>query len=288
MDLPIADNSTDYVRVAQAIAYLRRHKTQQPDLAALAAHLELSEFHVQKLFSRWAGISPKRFLQFLTVEYAKRRMAESGDLLTLSHDAGLSGPGRLHDLFVTMEAMSPGEFKRAAAGMTIRFGVHETPFGPALIANTQRGICHLSFPDRQRQDQAIAGLQGLWPSAHLENSPVESAALLGRIFHGKEVSCEKPLSLWVSGSNFQIQVWRALLQIPFARLLNYQQLAAFLDRPKAARAVGNAIAHNPVAYLIPCHRVLRRNGDFGKYHWGEERKAALVAWEAASDAAADC
>jgi len=205
-----------------------------------------------------------------------RRMAESGDLLTLSHEAGLSGSGRLHDLFVTMEAMLPGEFKRAAAGMTIRYGVHETPFGPALIANTQRGICHLSFPDRQRQDRAIAGLQGLWPSAHLEHSPVESAALLGRIFHGKEVNCEKPLSLWVSGSNFQIQVWRALLQIPFARLLNYQQLAAFLDRPKAARAVGNAIAHNPVAYLIPCHRVLRQNGDFGKYHWGGSVRRLLL------------
>jgi len=288
VDLPIADGSTDYERVAEAIAYLRAHQTQQPDLAALAAHLELSEFHVQKLFSRWAGISPKRFLQFLTVEYAKRRMAETGDLLTLSHEAGLSGPGRLHDLFVTMEAMSPGEFKRAAAGMTIRYGVHETAFGPALIANTPRGICHLSFPDRQRQDRAILDLQALWPSARFEHSPVEGAALLGKIFHSQEAAREKALSLWVSGSNFQIQVWRALLQIPFARLLNYQQLAAFLGRPRAARAVGNAIAHNPVAYLIPCHRVLRQSGDFGKYHWGAERKAALVAWEAASDAGAVC
>ncbi len=288
MDLPIADGSTDYERVAEAIAFLRAHQAQQPDLAALAAHLELSEFHVQKLFSRWAGISPKRFLQFLTVEYAKRRMAETGDLLTLSHEAGLSGPGRLHDLFVTMEAMSPGEFKRAAAGMTIRYGVHETVFGPALIANTRRGICHLSFPDAQRQDQAIADMQAPWRSAYFEHNPVESAVLLGKIFRSKEAGGEKPLSLWVSGSNFQIQVWRALLQIPFASLLNYQQLAEFLGRPNAARAVGSAIAHNPVAYLIPCHRVLRRSGDFGKYHWGEQRKAALVAWEAASDTGAAC
>jgi len=279
------DGNSDYVRVAEAIAYLRRHQLQQPDLAALAAHLELSEFYVQKLFSRWAGISPKRFLQFLSVEYAKRRMAETGDLLTLSYAAGLSGPGRLHDLFVTMEAMSPGEFKRAAAGMTIRYGVHETPFGPALIANTRRGICHLSFLNPQRPpDQDLRELQSLWPAAQLEYSPMESAALLGKLFQSKEAGGEKTLSLWVSGSNFQIQVWRALLQIPFARLLNYQQLASFLGQPRAARAVGNAIAHNRVAYLIPCHRVLRRSGDFGKYHWGADRKAALVAWEAASDA----
>jgi AraC family transcriptional regulator of adaptative response/methylated-DNA-[protein]-cysteine methyltransferase len=283
------DCSTDYLRVEEAIAYLRRHQAQQPDLAALAAHLELSEFHVQKLFSRWAGISPKRFLQFLTVEYAKRRMAETGDLLTLSHAAGLSGPGRLHDLFVTMEAMSPGEFKQAAAGMTIRYGVHETPFGPALIASTRRGICHLSFLNPQRPlDQEPRELKILWPTAHLEHSPMESAALLDRIFHSEEAGGERSLSLWVSGSNFQIQVWRALLQIPFATLLNYQQLASYLGQPRAARAVGNAIAHNPVAYLIPCHRVLRGSGEFGKYHWGEERKAALVAWEAASDVKTVC
>ena len=286
MDRSIADVSTDYARVREAIVFLRGHHVQQPDLATLAAHLELSEFHVQKLFSRWAGISPKRFLQFLTVEYAKSCMAETGDLLTLSHAAGLSGPGRLHDLFVTMEAMSPGEFKRAAAGMTIRYGVQETPFGLALIATTRRGICHLSFPDRQGPDRLVQGLQAIWPAAHFQHCPAECAALLEKVFHDKKVACEKPLSLWVRGSNFQIQVWRALLQIPFARLFSYQQLAAFLGRPRAARAVGNAIARNPVACLIPCHRVLRQNGDVGKYHWGAERKAALVAWEAASGAGA--
>ena len=288
MELSTVDDGSDYGRVAEAIAFLRAHHKQQPDLRALAAHLGLSEFYIQKLFSRWAGISPKRFVQFLTVEYAKRRMTETIDLLTLAYDAGLSGPGRLHDLFVTMEAMSPGEYKRAAAGMTVRYGVHETPFGPALLATTRRGICHLSFVDRQRHEQAIIDLQALWPSARFEHKPVETASLLGTIFDRKQAGGEKSLTLWVGGSNFQIQVWRALLQIPFARLLNYQQLAAFMGRPKAARTVGSAIAHNPVAYLIPCHRVLRRNGDFGKYHWGEARKAAMIAWEAASDTEAVC
>jgi AraC family transcriptional regulator of adaptative response/methylated-DNA-[protein]-cysteine methyltransferase len=277
----VAGHSSDYARVARAIAFLRAHHREQPDLAAVAAHLGLSAFHLQRLFSRWAGISPKRFLQFLSAEYAKRQMAETADLLTLSHEAGLSGPGRLHDLFVTMEAMSPGECKRAAEGMTIRYGVHETPFGPALIAHTLRGICHLSFPDTQRQEQAIGDLLALWPLARFEHSPAESAALLDRIFYSRQPGGRPTLSVWVSGSNFQIQVWRALLRIPFARLLNYGQLAQFLGGRGAARAVGNAVARNPVAYLIPCHRVLRQSGDFGRYHWGEERKAALVAWEAA-------
>ena len=281
MNRLMATANTDYERVAQAIAFLRAHHKQQPGLPVLAAHLGLSEFYLQKLFSRWAGISPKRFLQFLTVEYAKRRMSETTDLLTLSYEVGLSGPGRLHDLFVTMEAMSPGEFKRAARGMTIRYGAHETPFGTALIAYTPRGICHLSFPHPQHSGRSLLSLRTLWPAAHFDQQPVESAALLDRIFHAAETGQNRGLSLWVSGSNFQIQVWRALLQIPFASLFDYQGLAACIGRPGAARAVGNAIAHNPVAYLIPCHRVLRRSGDFGQYRWGAERKAAIIAWEAA-------
>lgn len=273
---------TDYERVAKAITFLRDHRRQQPGLAALSDHLGLSEFYVQRLFSRWAGVSPKRFLQFLTVEYAKGRMRDSANLIDISFDAGLSGPGRLHDLFVNMEAMSPGEFKRAAAGVTVRYGSGETPFGHALIAATARGVCHLSFFDNPGRYEAIQDLQKKWPAADFEYRPSESAALLERIFDIKGRQNDKPLALWVSGSNFQIQVWRALLQIPFASLLNYRQLSATLGRPAAARAVGNAIACNPIAYLIPCHRVLRQSGDFGKYHWGDERKAAIIAWEAAN------
>ncbi len=271
--------SSDYDRVCKAIIFLREHRHQQPDLVTLSAQLGLSEFHVQKLFSRWAGISPKRFLQFLTVEFAKQQMAVTGDLLSLSHEVGLSGPGRLHDLFITLEAMSPGEFKNAAQGINICYGLGETPFGLALIATTDRGVCHLSFIDHSVCDQAIQQLKTAWPSAQFEVDHKIASTLLRKIFNPENIKLNKPVSLWVSGSNFQIQVWRALLQIPFSGLLSYQQLAKAMGIPKASRAVGNAIAQNPVAYLIPCHRVLRSSGEFGQYHWGENRKAALMVWE---------
>lgn len=281
MKTPSYEQNKDYVRVAEAIRFLRAHCKNQPNLAALSEHLELSEFHVQKLFNRWAGISPKRFLQFLTVEYAKQQMTNTGDLLGLSLEAGLSGPGRLHDLFVTMEAMSPGEFKHAADGVRISYGIGETPFGRALTATTSRGLCHLAFIDDGGEDEAINQLTESWPLAHFERNVAASENLLTQIFDNAPRVKQQPLSLWVCGSNFQIQVWRAMLRIPFAGLLNYQQMAGYLGMPKAARAVGNAIARNPIAYLIPCHRVLRQTGHFGKYRWREDRKAAIVAWEAA-------
>ena len=271
----------NYTRIEQAITFLRAHRAEQPELRDLAAHIQLSESHAQRLFTRWAGISPKRFLQFLTVEHAKRRMAQTADLLGLSLDAGLSGPGRLHDLFVNMEAMSPGEFRRAAAGMVIRFGVGQTPFGHALIASTARGICHMSFVDLQEKEIAAAALRQSWPEACLEEDAAGSAALLRRIFTPRPGDGTR-LSLWVSGTNFQIQVWRALLQVPFAGLLSYRQLAGLLGRPGAARAVGSAVARNRAAYLIPCHRILRGSGEFGVYHWGDLRKAAICGWEAAA------
>lgn len=271
----------DYLRVAKAIRFLQAQHKHQPNLAALSQHLELSEFHVQKLFSRWAGISPKRFLQFLTVEYAKQQMVKTGDLLNLALQAGLSGPGRLHDLFVTMEALTPGDFKRAADSVRIDFGIGDTPFGRALVAATSRGICHLSFFDNGEEDKAIEQLTENWPLANFQPNPIGSERLLTKLFERAPKKSQQPLSLWVCGSNFQIQVWRALLRIPFAGLLNYQQMADYLGMPKAGRAVGNAIARNPIAFLIPCHRVLRQTGDFGKYRWHGDRKAALVVWEAA-------
>mgnify|MGYP001814637558 FL=1 len=271
----------DYLRIERAIAYLREHRWDRPQLSDLAAHIGLSESHTQRLFSRWAGISPKRFLQFLTVQEAKRRMRHTGDLLGLALDTGLSGPGRLHDLFVSMEAMTPGEFKRAAAGVVIRCATGDTPFGRALLAFTPRGICHLSFVGPQTADGAVAALRTAWPGARLEQDQPAGEKLLARVFQRPSDTADARLSLWVTGSNFQIQVWRALLQIPFAGLLSYGQLARLLDRPKAARAVGGAVAQNPVAFLIPCHRVLRESGDFGGYHWGRERKLAICAWEAA-------
>ena len=276
----MSDHEGPYPRIEQAISFLRAHHREQPALRDLAAHIGLSESRTQRLFTHWAGISPKRFVQFLTVEHAKRRMAETADLLSLSLDAGLSGPGRLHDLFVNMEALSPGEFRRAASGVEIRYGIGDTPFGRALVAVTSRGICHLSFVG-----PSATGVEGAlrqaWPGSCLRSDAAGAQALLTRVF-SRRPQDRGGLSLWVGGSNFQIQVWRALLQIPFAGLLSYGQLAEILGAPRAARAVGSAVACNPVGYLIPCHRVLRASGEFGDYRWGTVRKSAICAWEAAA------
>lgn len=275
----------NYERIAHAIRFIRAHRADRPDLATVARQLHLSESHFQRLFTAWAGISPKRFLQFLTLEYAKTRIARSGSLLDLTLDAGLSSPGRLHDLFVTFAAMSPGEYQAGGAGLVIRYGVHDTPLGAALLATTARGICNLLFLDATGATDAGVVLRREWPGATLHDDPCVTQPLMDSIFNAAE-SANKPLVLHVKGSNFQIQVWRALLQIPPGALVSYQMLAATLGRPTAARAVGNALGRNPVAYLIPCHRVLRESGELGGYRWGLERKAALIGWEATHAAAA--
>ncbi len=273
----------DYALVARAIEFIGAARAEQPSLARLAAHLGLGETQTQRLFTRWAGISPKRFLQHLNAEEAKRCMAATGDLMELAWDTGLSGSGRLHDLFVTLEAMSPGEFRLAAAGMTLSYARGDTPFGSALVVWSPRGICHLSFVDDGDGATAPAELQRQWPESRWRHDPSEGQALLSRVFSGDLGRAARGLSLWISGSNFQIQVWRALLQIPAGGLLSYGQLAELMGRPRAGRSVGTAIAANPVAYLIPCHRVLRQTGDAGQYHWGTTRKLAMVGWEASQD-----
>jgi len=277
----ISGADENYARIEQAIGFLRAHHAEQPELRDLAAYINLSESHTQRLFSRWAGISPKRFLQFLTIEHAKQQMGRTGDLLSLSLETGLSGPSRLHDLFVNMEAMTPGEFRQAAAGMLMRYGFGDTPFGTALVVSTPRGICHLAFVDPADPGDPVAALAKAWPEARLVEDPHGSRALLEQIFSPR-ATVDGGLSLWVSGTNFQIQVWRALLRIPFAGMLSYQQLAEMMGRPLAARAVGSAVARNGIAVLVPCHRVLRGTGDFGEYHWGPTRKAAICGWEAAA------
>lgn len=279
-DPPIMDTAADYARIAEAINFLRQRRRLQPALAELAEHLDLSPSHAQRLFSRWAGVSPKRFMQLLNVEHAKQRMAETADLLALSVEAGLSGPGRLHDLFVNLEGLSPGEYRRAAEGITIRYGFGDTPFGAAVVAHTARGICHLAFVANEAVEAIQRGLQQRWPAADLLRDDSSARELLQRVF-ARNPNAAKGLSLWVSGTNFQVQVWRALMRVPSAGLLSYGQLAALVGKPRAARAVGTAMAGNPVAYLIPCHRVLRESGDFGSYRWGGERKIAICAWEAA-------
>jgi AraC family transcriptional regulator, regulatory protein of adaptative response / methylated-DNA-[protein]-cysteine methyltransferase len=280
-DLSRADQ---YARIEHAIAFLRANRACRPSLDVLAAHLGLSSGHVQRLFSRWAGVSPKRFLQLLTIEHAKRRMRETASVLDVALDAGLSGPGRLHDLFVSLEAVSPGEFRSAGTGLRVVHGVGDSPFGPAGVATTARGVCDLAFVDPVAHDDWLAPRRRQWPQADWVEDTGAAQALLDRVFAPDPSLAGRGLSVWVGGTNFQVQVWRALLRIPPAGLASYGQLARMAGRPGAARAVGGALARNPVAFLVPCHRVLREDGDFGHYHWGGDRKRAICAWEAARQA----
>ncbi|MEG4013611.1 MULTISPECIES: bifunctional helix-turn-helix domain-containing protein/methylated-DNA--[protein]-cysteine S-methyltransferase [unclassified Microcoleus] len=272
--------SEDYHRIARAIAFMRQHHLNQPNLATVAQHIGLSEYHFQRLFTQWAGISPKRFLQYLTVEYAKSKITQTKSLLDLTLDVRLSSPGRLHDLFVNLEAMSPGEFKAGGAGLQIRYGIHDTPFGTSLIATTARGICNLYFLDTADEQTAEKTLRLTWKNAEIIRDEQATQSLRDLIFNSETFSEQKPLTLLVKGTNFQIQVWRALLQLPFGAIATYQTIAQMVARPTAARAVGNAIGKNPIGYLIPCHRVIRESGEVGGYGWGVERKTVMLGWEA--------
>lgn len=276
-----AEQTTDYQRIAAAIAYLEEHHQEQPGLDELAAHLGLSPYHLQRIFTRWAGISPKRFLQYLTVEHAKQLLAESHNLLDVTYETGLSSPGRLHDLFVTVEAMTPGEFKQGGGGLDIVYGVHDTPFGHCLLAMTERGICGLSFLNGGGQDEELAALQARWPHARLAWGPDETAPVVARVFGDPAVAETQPISLLLTGTNFQIRVWEALLRLSAGSVCTYEDVAHAIGQPSAARAVGAAVGANHVAYLIPCHRVIRKSGVIQDYRWGATRKKAMLGWEAA-------
>jgi len=291
--------SSPYQKVAAAIAFIRQHRDQQPSLSAVAQHIGLSDHHFQRLFTQWAGISPKRFLQSLTIEHAKANISQTRSLLTLSSDLGLSGPSRLHDLFVSIEGMSPGEFKAGGKGLKICYGLHKTLFGTVAIATTVRGICSLQFLEAEKltseklTSEKFAGeklsgekllkdqLAQTWPHAALIADSGVTQPLCDRIFSPIATQPTHPLTVLVKGTNFQIQVWRALLQIPSGALTTYQTIASMIDRPTAARAVGTAIGKNPIGYLIPCHRVIRASGEPGGYRWGIDRKQAILGWEAA-------
>ena len=274
-------NPDDYERIAHAIRFIERNLTGQPGLPELATELGLSMFHLQRLFQRWAGVTPKRFLQFLTVEYAKHLLEQAHSVLDTSLETGLSSPGRLHDHFVTLEAVTPGEYKRQGEGLDIGYGIHPSPFGSMFLAVSQRGIVRLAFvADAADTATERYALQNAWSCARLTPDQAATAAVAGRIFD-RSGQVDAPLSVLVKGSNFQIQVWKALLQIPAGSLCSYEQLAKAIARPAACRAVGQALAANPVAYLIPCHRVIRSLGTVGGYRWGAARKQALLAWEAA-------
>lgn len=282
MNIPVTDFhqlSEDYLRIEQAIQYLEKHANSQPELSEIASAVGLSEYHFQRIFSRWAGISPKRFLQFLTKEGAKELLAQSENLLDTTYEVGLSSLGRLHDLFVATEAVTPGEYKSGGAGVTIRYGLHDTPFGKALIGTTERGICHLGFVGKSEGD-AVDTLVTSWPQAIMIEDFRATAPLVEPIFDLSQRG-NKPLRLHLRGTNFQLKVWEALLRIPPGAVTSYEGLAAQAGRPGASRAVGTALGRNPIAVLIPCHRVIRKLGEFGNYRYGSVRKKALVGWEAA-------
>jgi AraC family transcriptional regulator, regulatory protein of adaptative response / methylated-DNA-[protein]-cysteine methyltransferase len=274
-------SSEDYSRIEKAIHYLDRSFPERPSLAQVAANLNLSEFHFQRMFRRWAGISPKRFLQYLTLDYAKLALANSGNVLEAAYAAGLSSPGRLHDLFVSVEAVTPGEFKQKGAGLEIRYGLHPTPFGECLLAVTDRGICHLSFVPEGGRARAVRSLESKWANGRIANKLGATAPVARRIFSPGRNGHSGPLPLFLSGTNFQIKVWEALLKIPAGNLVAYDALAARVGKPGAARAIGHAVGQNPIAFVIPCHRVIRKIGVPGGYRWGAERKRAMIAWEAA-------
>jgi AraC family transcriptional regulator of adaptative response/methylated-DNA-[protein]-cysteine methyltransferase len=292
-------SSEDYRRIEQAILYLENHYKDQPELGQVAANIGLSEYHFQRLFTRWAGVSPKRFLQFLTKEGAKDLLDRSENLLETTHQVGLSSLGRLHDLFIAAEAVTPGEYKSRGAGVTIRYGIHPTPFGKCLIATTERGICHLSFVQTSAavprtsaaalwtsEGDAIDNLVADWTQATMIEDHRSTVGLIEPIFDLRYNHRGKPLNVHLRGTNFQLKVWEALLQIPVGEVTTYAGIASRIGRPNAMRAVGTAVGHNPVAVLIPCHRVIRKVGDFGNYRYGALRKKALLAREFASSVVA--
>ena len=273
--------SDDYTRIEQAILYLEENFRRQPSLKEIARRVNLSEYHFHRLFTRWAGISPKRFLQFLTAEHARRLLRESANVLDAAYETGLSGAGRLHDLIVNVYAVTPGELKEEGAGIAIRYGVHPSPFGACLVAVTDRGICALSFLSDDRGEEAIGSLRNSWPGAALRENPRETKVVADRIYDPSQWRNSSPLNVHVRGTNFQIKVWEALVRIPAGCALSYETIAVHIGMPGAGRAVGSAIGRNPVAFLIPCHRVIRKTGDFGNYQSGSPRKKAILAWEAA-------
>lgn len=265
-----------YTLIDQAIRYIEAHARQQPELKEIASAVGLSEYHFQRIFTRWAGISPKRFMQFLTKEHAKELLDKSENLLDATHQVGLSSLGRLHDLFVTTEAVTPGEYKTRGAGLTIRYGIHPTPFGKCLIATTERGICHLGFVEGG-EGTSIDYLADHWKQAAMIEDYRATAPLVTRIFSSG--MSDMPLKLHLRGTNFQIKVWEALLNVPAGAVTTYEHIAAQIGRPNAVRAVGTAVGDNPIAYLIPCHRVIRKSGEFGNYMYGSARKKAILVKE---------
>ncbi|MEO6759985.1 MAG: methylated-DNA--[protein]-cysteine S-methyltransferase [Saprospiraceae bacterium] len=272
-----AEHHPDYQRIEQAIHFLQVNFDRQPDLEEVARQVHLSPFHFQRLFSDWAGISPKRFLQSLTADHLKSRLHETRNLLEAADLAGMSTPSRVHDLFVTLEAVTPQEYRSGGAGLPIRYGFGESPFGECLLATTERGICWLAFVPAGTHEIALDELQAAWPAARLTEEPQMAEQLAQTIFQAADPN--RKFHLLVKGTNFQVKVWNALLRIPEGGVASYQAIAQTMGMPGAARAVGSAVGANHLAYLIPCHRVIRQSGAMGEYRWSSPKKGLLLGWE---------
>ena len=276
------DNPYTYQQIASAIEHLTTHYQEQPSLGELAEKVNLSEFHFQRLFTEWAGVSPKKFSQYLTLEHAKSRLRSGAPLADAAYDAGLSGTGRLHDLFVTIEGITPGQFKLAGLGLILYYGSFNSPFGAYVLGALNGKIAVLHFLNEGDEPETI--LTNAWPEVSLQNDPAAVQFLADQIFSSTKDAGNQPanpLPILLRGSAFQLKVWEALLKIPEGRLASYDQIADAIGQPTASRAVGTAIGSNPVGYLIPCHRVIKKTGLFGGYRWGVERKQAMLGWEAA-------
>ena len=274
------DPASDYESVRRIIAFISERWRDQPSLEAMAAHAGLSTTHVHHLFRRWCGLTPKAFLQAITLDNAKALLADSASVLDATYEVGLSGPSRLHDLFVTHEAMTPGDFKSGGAGVTMSFGFHPSPFGEAILVATERGLAGLGFVDDGDREAALADMRRRWPKAEYAEDVAATAPLAHRIFDPLSWHSEQPLRVVLIGTDFEVRVWQTLLRIPLGRATTYSEIASRVGKPSAARAVGAAVGKNPISFVVPCHRVLGRSGALTGYHWGLTRKQAILGWEA--------
>jgi AraC family transcriptional regulator, regulatory protein of adaptative response / methylated-DNA-[protein]-cysteine methyltransferase len=283
--MPLAAAAADYEVVRKAIGHIRGHWREQPEIEAIAEAAGVTPTELHHLFRRWAGLTPKAFLQALTLDGARQLLRDSASVLDATYEVGLSGPGRLHDLFVTHEAMSPGEWKAGGEGLAIRFGFHPSPFGSALVMATERGLAGLAFADPGEENATLADMKARWPRAAYVEDSARTAAIARRIFDPSRWNPSEPLRVVLIGTDWEVRVWDALLQIPMGRVVTYSGIAGKVCTPAAARAVGAAVGKNPIAFVVPCHRVIGKAGELTGYHWGLTRKRAMLGWEAGRVAA---
>jgi len=269
-------STKDYLRIEEAILFIRDRQASQPTLEEIADHVHLSPYHFQRLFTQWAGISPKKFLQYLTVQYARDILGKNQSLEEVAYHSGLSGTGRLHDLFISIEGMTPDQYRKAGSGLTIYTGFHHSPFGKYLLAVSSEGrVCNLQFIEDE--EVALTELEKQWSASKLIQNPERTGLIASNLFN---TETPDPVSLLLRGTPFQLKVWEALLKIPMGELVSYQLVAEYVNNPRGLQAVGSAIGKNPVAYLVPCHRVIKKAGQISEYRWGSTRKSAIIGWEA--------